>query len=40
VFAAGSLRFFTPGEALCGLLFGALVGALGSRAAVARYVEG
>lgn len=40
VFAAGSLRFFTPVEALAGVLFGAIVGALGSRAAVARYVEG
>jgi cell division protein FtsX len=39
VFAAGSLRFFTPAEAASGVLFGAIVGALGSRAAVARYVE-
>ena len=39
MFAAGALHFFTPVEIAVGVGFGALVGALGSRAAVARYVE-
>ncbi len=39
VFAAGSLRFFTPEEMALGLGAGAAVGYLGARAAVARYVE-
>jgi cell division transport system permease protein len=39
MFAAGALHFFTPVEIGVGVGFGALVGALGSRAAVARYVE-
>lgn len=39
VFAAGSIHFFTPGQLLIGLGFGGLLGVLGSRAAVARYVE-
>ena len=38
VFAAGSLRAFGPAEILVGLGLGALVGGLGSWAAVARYV--
>jgi cell division protein FtsX len=37
VFAAGSLRFFDPFELAAGVGFGALVGLLGSRGAVARY---
>ncbi len=39
VFAAGSLRFFSPEEMAFGLGLGAIVGYLGARAAVARYVE-
>jgi cell division protein FtsX len=39
VFAAGSLRFFDPQEIAIGLTFGALVGLLGSRAAVARHAR-
>jgi cell division transport system permease protein len=39
VFAAGSIHFFTPSQTVLGLGFGALLGVLGSRAAVARYVE-
>ncbi len=39
VFAAGSIHFFTPSQLLLGLAFGAALGALGSRAAVARYAE-
>lgn len=39
VFVAGSLRFFTAEEIAFGLGAGALVGYLGARAAVARYVE-
>lgn len=39
VFAAGSLRFFNLLEIAAGVGFGAFVGLLGSRAAVARYVE-
>lgn len=39
VFAAGSIHFFSPLEVVFGLAFGALLGVLGSRAAVARYVE-
>ncbi len=39
LFAAGALAFFTPAEIAVVLAFGALVGFLGSRAAVARYVE-
>ena len=39
MFAAGALRFFTPLELVIGVGFGALVGLLGSRAAVGRYVE-
>lgn len=39
LFAAGTLRFFTPIELGMGVAFGALVGLLGSRAAVGRYVE-
>lgn len=38
-FAAGSLRFLTPQEAGILVSFGAVLGVLGSRAAVARYVE-
>jgi cell division protein FtsX len=40
VFAAGSLRFFDPHEIALGVSFGALVGLLGSRAAVARHAIG
>jgi cell division protein FtsX len=40
VFAAGSLRFFAPVEIAVGIGFGASVGLLGSRAAVARYSKG
>lgn len=39
MFAAGALHFFSPLQIGIGVAFGALVGALGSRAAVARYVE-
>jgi cell division transport system permease protein len=39
IFAAGGLRFFTPMEIAVGVGFGALVGFLGARAAVSRYVE-
>jgi cell division transport system permease protein len=39
VFAAGSLHFFSPLQVALGIAFGAFLGALGSRAAVARYVE-
>lgn len=39
-FASGSLRFFAPLEAAALVGFGAALGVLGSRAAVARYVEG
>ncbi|HET6584855.1 MAG TPA: permease-like cell division protein FtsX [Nannocystaceae bacterium] len=38
-FAAGSLRFLTPQEAALLVAFGGVLGVLGSRAAVARYVE-
>lgn len=38
LFAAGTLRFFTPSEVAIGVAFGALVGLLGSRAAAGRYV--
>lgn len=38
-FAAGSLRFFTEPELVAGILFGAGLGLLGSRAATGRYVE-
>jgi len=38
LFAAGTLRFFTPMELGLGVAFGALVGLLGSRAAAGRYV--
>jgi len=38
-FAAGSLRFLTPAEAMALVAFGGVLGVLGSRAAVARYVE-
>lgn len=38
LFAAGTLRFFTPTELAIGVAFGALVGLLGSRAAAGRYV--
>ena len=39
-FASGSLRFFALPEAAALVGFGAVLGVLGSRAAVARYVEG
>lgn len=39
-FASGSLRFFALPEAAALVGFGAALGVLGSRAAVARYVEG
>lgn len=39
VFAAGSIHFFDPSQVLLGLAFGAGLGVLGSRMAVARYVE-
>jgi cell division transport system permease protein len=39
VFAAGALRFFTPVEIGFGVGFGALIGVLGSRAALGRHVE-
>lgn len=39
LFAAGSLRFFTPLEMAGGIGFGALVGLIGSRAAVARHAQ-
>lgn len=39
LFAAGTLRFFTPVELGVGVAFGAFVGLLGSRAAAGRYVE-
>jgi cell division protein FtsX len=39
VFAAGSLRYFDPFEIALGIGFGALVGFLGSRAAVACHAE-
>lgn len=38
VFAAGSINFFDPSQIVLGLAFGAALGVLGSRAAVARYV--
>ncbi len=38
-FAAGSLRFLSPPECIVLVGFGAALGVLGSRAAVARYVE-
>lgn len=38
LFAAGTLRFFTPTELALGVAFGAIVGLLGSRAAAGRYV--
>ena len=38
LFAANTLRFFTPAEMAMGVAFGALVGLLGSRAAAGRYV--
>ncbi len=38
LFAAGTLRFFTPTEVVLGIGFGAFVGILGSRAAAGRYV--
>ncbi len=38
LFAAGTLRFFTPLEVGLGVAFGAFVGLLGSRAAAGRYV--
>lgn len=38
LFAAGTLRFFTPLELGIGVAFGAFVGLLGSRAAAGRYV--
>jgi cell division transport system permease protein len=37
VFAAGAIRGFTASEWVAGLVFGALLGALGSSGAVARY---
>jgi hypothetical protein len=37
VFAAGSLRFFTIVEIGIALAFGAVIGLIGSRAAVARH---
>ncbi len=39
VFAAGSIHFFSTGDLLVALGFGAVLGILGSRGAVARYVE-
>jgi len=39
LFAAGALRFFGPVELGAGVVFGALLGLLGARAAVARYAE-
>ena len=39
LFAAGSLRFFSNTEMLVALGFGALLGLIGSRAAVARHAE-
>jgi cell division transport system permease protein len=39
MFAAGALHFFSPAQVGIGIACGACVGALGSRAAVARYVE-
>jgi len=39
MFAAGSIHFFTPAQVLVGLAFGAMLGILGSRAAVARHVD-
>ena len=39
MFAAGSIHFFTPAQVMVGLGFGAMLGILGSRAAVARHVE-
>lgn len=39
VFAAGAIHFFTPVQIGAALAFGAGVGYLGSRAAVARYVQ-
>lgn len=38
-FAAGSLRFFTEAELVLGIMFGAGLGLLGSRAATGRYIE-
>jgi cell division transport system permease protein len=39
LFAAGALRFFGPVELGMGVAFGAALGLLGARAAVARYAE-
>lgn len=39
LFAAGALRFFGPVELGVGVAFGAMLGLLGARAAVARYAE-
>lgn len=39
VFAAGALHFFTPTQLALGVAFGAGLGLLGARAAVARYAE-
>lgn len=39
VFAAGALHFFEPMELLVGVAFGASLGLVGSRAAVAHYAE-
>lgn len=39
LFVAGALHFFTPLELLVGVAFGAGLGLLGARAAVARYAE-
>lgn len=39
LFAAGALRFFNPIELSVGMTFGACLGLLGARAAVARYAE-
>ena len=39
LFAAGSLHFFTTVEIAIALAFGASLGLIGSRAAVARYAE-
>lgn len=39
MFAAGAIHFFTPAHIAVGLAFGAMLGILGSRAAVAKHVE-
>lgn len=39
VFAAGALHFFNPVELMVGVAFGAGLGLIGARAAVARYAE-